>query len=80
MTRKNPEADRVRARLLSRTGMSIRAWSMARNYKPRNVHAALTRWAGRNRPPMGRIAFRVLRDMSQDIGEEIVPGLFDEAA
>jgi hypothetical protein len=69
----------IHARLIER-GSSVRAWSLAHGYKPRTVTMVLERWAGRAEQPQGRLSFRILRDLSRDLGREIVPGCLREAA
>ena len=68
----------IRARLVER-GTTLRGWAIARGYRPSTVAGVIDRWAGRTEKPNGRIAFRILHEMSQDIGQEIIPGIFDAA-
>lgn len=68
----------VRARLAEK-GVSFRQWSMANGYDPRLVTYAVNRWAGSEGQPQGRKTFQILRDLSQFIGQEILPGLLADA-
>lgn len=69
----------IHARLIER-GTTFRAWSLAHNYKPRTVLMVVERWAGRRDEPRGRLSYRILRDLSVEMGREIVPGLLRQAA
>lgn len=69
----------IHARLIAQ-GDTFRSWSLARGYKPRTVTMVVERWAGRQDRPRGRLSYRILRDLSRDIGQEVVPGVLCEAA
>lgn len=69
---------KVRALLIER-GSSIRQFALTHGYKPRSVQQALERWAGRDTLPLGRLTFRMLRDLSAEIGHEIVPGILNDS-
>lgn len=63
----------VRAQLVARE-TSYRRWALERGYDPRLVTSVVSRYAGAQRLPRGRVSFRILRDLSQFIGKEIAPG------
>lgn len=56
-------------------GSSYRQWALARGYQPRTVSQAVNRWAGKNDLPRGRLTYRVLRELSEYIGEEVTRGV-----
>ncbi|MBP6727774.1 MAG: hypothetical protein KA132_11330 [Thauera sp.] len=70
----------VRHRLLKATGLTYRQWAMQRNINPRTVTQTVSRWAGRSDLPRGRKSFAILRELSREIGREIVPGVLEEVA
>ena len=41
---------------------------------------AVSRWAGKNELPRGRLTYRILRDLSVVIGKEVTPGILQEAS
>lgn len=69
----------IHARLIER-GYTFRSWAMANGYKVRTVSMTVDRWAGREGDPRGRLTYRILRDLSRDIGQEIIPGCMKQAA
>jgi len=71
--------NQIRARLVEK-GSSYRQFALARGYEPRNVTQVVARWAGADRMPNGRLAFAILRDLSREIGTDVVPGILAEAA
>ncbi|KAB0547876.1 hypothetical protein F7R01_10265 [Pseudomonas argentinensis] len=71
--------NQIRARLIEK-GSSYRQFALARGYEPRNVTQVVARWAGADRMPNGRLAFAILRDLSREIGTDVVPGILAEAA
>lgn len=71
--------NQIRARLIEK-GSSYRQFALARGYEPRNVTQVVARWAGADRMPNGRLAFAILRDLSREIGSDVVPGILAEAA
>lgn len=71
--------NQIRARLVEK-GSSYRQFALARGYEPRNVTQVVARWAGTDRLPNGRLAFAILRDLSREIGTDVVPGILEEAA
>lgn len=58
----------VRARLVER-GSSLRQFALNAGYEPRTVTQAVSRWAGKNELPRGRLTYRILRDLSVVIGK-----------
>lgn len=64
----------IQARLVER-GSSFRQFALTHGYQPRTVTQVLARWVGRPDLPNGRVSFRILRDLSLAIGEEVVPGI-----
>lgn len=73
------QAYQVRAALMLRN-TSYRQWALARQYQPRMVVMSVNRYAGGNKLPRGRLTYRILRDLSQTIGKEIVPGVLGDEA
>ncbi|PJJ97749.1 hypothetical protein CO615_06700 [Lysobacteraceae bacterium NML75-0749] len=71
--------NQVRALLVER-GMSYRKWAIAHGYEPRMVVYAVNTYAGRSRLPKGRLTFKILKDLSLSLGQEIAPGVLEEAA
>jgi len=66
----------VRARLVEQ-GSSIRQFALKNGYKPRSVQQAIERWVGRDSLPLGRLTYRILQDLSREIGQEVVPGILE---
>lgn len=64
----------IHARLIEQ-GLNFRKFALANNYDPRTVTQTVERWAGSQTLPNGRIAFSVMRDLSKQIGVELIPGL-----
>ncbi|THG81491.1 hypothetical protein E5198_12100 [Pseudomonas sp. A-1] len=69
--------NQIRARLVEK-GSSFRQFALAKGYEPRTVTQAVDRWADSNSLPRGRLTFRILRDLSHELGVEILPGLLAE--
>lgn len=65
--------NQVRARLIEQ-GMSLAQFARAYGYEPRTVTQTLARWAGSEKLPYGRIAFSIIRDLSRQIGAEVIEG------
>jgi gp16 family phage-associated protein len=72
------EKRKIRAQLVER-GTSYRQWAIAHGYQPRTVTQAVNRWAGKSDLPRGRLTFRILRDLSRDLGKEVVRGVLKGA-
>ncbi|AWT32065.1 TPA: hypothetical protein ACSPQS_000878 [Pseudomonas aeruginosa] len=66
--------NQIRARLVEK-GSSYRKFALARGYEPRNVTQVVARWAGAERLPNGRLAYAILKDLSEEIGADVVPGI-----
>ncbi len=69
----------VQARLIERDS-NFRRFALEHDYLPRTVTQVVERWAGRDELPQGMLTFRILRDLSRAIGEEVIPGILDEVA
>lgn len=69
----------IQARLIER-GSNFRQFALSRGYEPRTVLAVVDRWAGKSELPRGRLSFRILKDLSAEIGKEVTPGISREAA
>lgn len=63
---------------LIQNGTTFRRWALANNYNPRTVIAVVDRWAGKKSFPNGAMSRRILRDLSIEIGREVIPGLHRE--
>lgn len=66
--------NQIRARLVEKGG-SLRQFALAHGYEPRTVTQAVDRWAEGEGLPRGRLTFRILRDLSRELGVEILPGI-----
>lgn len=66
--------NQIRARLVEH-GSSFRKFALAHGYEPRTVTQAVDRWAGQEGLPRGRLTFCILRDLSKEIGQEVLPGI-----
>lgn len=69
----------IQARLIEH-GSNFRQFALTHGYEPRTVLAVIDRWAGKNKLPRGRLSFRILKDLSAEIGKEVTPGISQEAA
>ncbi len=67
-------SNQIRARLIEQ-GSNFRQFALAHGYDPRTVTQTVTRWAGSQELPNGRIAFSIMRDLSKQVGTELIPGL-----
>lgn len=70
-------SNQIRARLVEK-GSSFRSFALAHGHNPRNVTQVVARWAGETRLPNGRQAFAIMRDLSLEIGVELLPGLLSD--
>jgi hypothetical protein len=68
--------NQVRARLIERNS-NLRRFALSHNYLPRTVQMVVTRYAGTGRRPRGILAWKILRDLSQTIGQPVIDGLGD---
>lgn len=66
----------IQARLIEQ-GLNFRQFALTKGYEPRTVTQTVERWACSETLPNGRIAFSIMRDLSQQIGVELIPGLLD---
>lgn len=64
----------LQARLVER-GSSFRQFALANGYQPRTVTQAVDRWAGQAQMPQGRLTYQILRDLSEAVGAEAIPGI-----
>jgi hypothetical protein len=69
----------VHAALIERH-TNFRRFALARGYHPRTVTQTVARWAGARSLPRGLLSYRILRDLSREIGREIVPGVLRDEA
>lgn len=69
---------KVHALLIER-GSSFSKWSVNHGYKTRTVTQVVQRWAGKKSLPRGRLTYRILQDLSREIGHEIIPGILEAA-
>jgi len=69
----------IHARLIERD-TNFRQWAIAHRYEPRTVTQVVNRWCGRKDLPRGRLSYRILRDLSREIGREVIPGILAEVA
>lgn len=66
--------NQIHAKLIEQ-GLTFRQFALAHNYTPRTVLAAVDRWAGSNKLPRGLLTFHILRDLSRQIGTDVIPGI-----
>ncbi len=66
----------IQAKLIEQE-LSFRKFALDKGYEPRTVTQTVDRWAGSNTLPNGRIAFSIMRDLSRQIGVELIPGLLE---
>lgn len=64
----------IHARLIEQ-GLTFRQFALKKGYDPRTVTQTVSRWAGSSVLPNGRISFSIMRDLSQQIGVDLIPGL-----
>ncbi|HHR4769147.1 TPA: hypothetical protein ACS55J_000703 [Salmonella enterica] len=64
----------IQVRLMERH-TSFRKFALSRGYKPRTVTQAVERWAGSYEFPRGRLTYKILCDLSDVIGVEVIPGI-----
>lgn len=68
--------NQIHARLIERNS-NFEQWAKDNGYNPRTVQQAVKRWAGVNGAPRGRLTFRILKELSEFIGQEIIEGVFE---
>lgn len=71
--------NQIMARLMER-GTNLRQFAAGHGYKPRTVYLVVDRWAGRSDAPLGRLSYRILQDLSCEVGQEVIPGILTENA
>ncbi|MBX6949709.1 hypothetical protein EX227_22340 [Providencia rettgeri] len=54
---------------------NFRQFALSKGYEPRTVTQAVTRWAGKDELPRGRLTYKILKDLSITIGREVTPGI-----
>lgn len=64
----------IRARLLEQ-GLTLRQFALNKGYPPRTLTQVMDRWVGSQSLPNGRISYSIMRDLSLQVGEELIPGL-----
>ncbi|EPK4543367.1 hypothetical protein [Serratia marcescens] len=64
----------IQAQLILR-GSNFRQFALTAEYEPRTVIQAVDRWAGKQELPRGRLTYRILRDLSKFIGQDVIPGI-----
>ncbi|EEN5589312.1 hypothetical protein [Salmonella enterica] len=64
----------IHVRLVERHS-SFRKFALSSGYNPRTVTQAVNRWAGSHDFPRGRLTYKILRDLSEVIGMEVIPGI-----
>lgn len=78
MPKTNLDAAAVK-RALYRKGTSLMSWSEANGYAYQTVLNAVDRHAGGHaREPWGQTTRAILRDLSREIGQEIVPDILND--
>lgn len=80
--RRNPNSRllrRVYANLVLQ-GHTLTSWAEAKGYLPRTANQVVTRYAGTQDQPRGRLSWKILCELSQDTGIELVPGSLKEVA
>ncbi|EEI4451488.1 hypothetical protein GYD00_001180 [Salmonella enterica] len=54
---------------------NFRKFALSSGYNPRTVTRAVDRWAGSYEFPKGRLTYKILCDLSEAIGVEVIPGI-----
>lgn len=78
-TRTSPFIRKLKAALLLR-GYNLTSWSEAHGFLPRTVHACVHRYAGTQDAPQGRLTWKILCELSREVGMELSPGSLSEVA
>ena len=76
----NSKAFRRAHAALIMKGFSFASWAEANGYLPRTVIQAVHRYAGTQDQPRGRLTWKILCELSQETGIELVPNSLKEAA
>lgn len=66
--------NQIHARLIEQ-GSNFRQFALTNGYPYRTVIAAVDRWAGSKKLPRGLLTFHILRDLSRQIGTDVIPGI-----
>ena len=66
--------NQIKARLMERGG-NLSRFARQHGYLPRMVQQTVRRYADTQRRPRGILTYRILRDLSREIGQEILPGI-----
>lgn len=69
----------IHARLIE-LDTNFRRWAVSHGYEPRTVTQVVSRYAGKTTLPRGRLSYRILRELSRELGREVVPGILREDA
>lgn len=69
----------IHARLIEQ-GSNFRRWALQHGYEPRTVTQVVSRYAGGHAHPRGRLSYQILRQLSRDVGREVVPGILRDVA
>jgi hypothetical protein len=64
--------------LLAEKELSLRQWALEHGYNPRTVAQVVSRYTNTDRQPRGRMTHRILRELSQALGKEILPGILED--
>ena len=75
----NMKKRQIHARLIER-GSNFRQWALANGFEPRTVTQVVSRYAGRDVLPRGRLSYQILRRLSTDLGREVVAGVLRDVA
>lgn len=68
----------IQARLVEQDS-SFRRFALDHGYEPRTVTQVVSRYAGGNDLPRGRLSFHILLTLSRTIEKEVVPGIYAAA-
>jgi hypothetical protein len=64
--------------LLAEQETNLSQWAKANGYQPRTVAQVVSRYLGKDRKPRGLTTYKILRDLSRMLGQEIIPGILEE--
>lgn len=67
--------NQIHARLIEGCDSNFRRFALAHGYQPRTVLQVVDRYAGTGRRPRGILTWKILRDLSESIGEPVIEGL-----
>ncbi|EBX1374680.1 hypothetical protein MMG36_002371 [Salmonella enterica subsp. enterica serovar Newport] len=54
---------------------NFRQFALNSGFNPRTVIQVVDRWAGSHDLPRGRLTYKILRDLSEAIDAEVIPGI-----